>query len=220
MLLSATTVELRSSNQIRTSTFNIFGLLTHPFFHVSPILFLPGLACKHCFGGYGSGRFFPSSIKTLSDTSKTLNVLHNHMMRCRKCPAEIREKLEQLRGSHDEERAKMKFGSQKAFFARIWERLHGKGFPVQLKREENGSAVKAATQKGSRKSANTHDDNEGESQSSVKQKRSIPKAQRSPKQKPKSSQKHQIKEEATEKEPSDSGAKRQKVTEANDYATF
>ena len=85
----------------------------------------PGLACRHCFGGYGSGRFFPSSIKTLSDTSKTLNVLHNHMMRCRKCPPDVRETLEKLRGSHDEERAKMKFGSQKAFFARIWDRLHG-----------------------------------------------------------------------------------------------
>jgi hypothetical protein len=85
----------------------------------------PGLACRHCFGGYGSGRFFPSSIKTLSDTSKTLNVLHNHMMRCRKCPADVRELLEKLRGTHDDERSKMKFGSQKAFFARIWDRLHG-----------------------------------------------------------------------------------------------
>jgi hypothetical protein len=86
----------------------------------------PGLACRHCFGGYGSGRFFPSTIKTLSDTSKTLNVLHNHMMRCRKCPSDVKESLEKLRVSHDEERSKMKFGSQKAFFGRIWERLHAK----------------------------------------------------------------------------------------------
>jgi hypothetical protein len=93
----------------------------------------PGLACRHCFGGYGSGRFFPSSIKTLSDTSKTLNVLHNHMMRCRKCPADVKENLEKLRGIHDEERAKMKFGSQKAFFGRIWERLHGKDHPASMK---------------------------------------------------------------------------------------
>jgi hypothetical protein len=84
----------------------------------------PGLACRHCFGGYGSGRFFPSTIKTLSDTSKTLNVLHNHMMRCRKCPSNVKEDLEKLRVSHDEERSKMKFGSQKAFFGRIWDRLH------------------------------------------------------------------------------------------------
>ena len=93
----------------------------------------PGLACRHCFGGYGSGRFFPSTIKTLSDTSKTLNVLHNHMMRCRKCPADIKERLERQRVSHDDERAKMKFGSQKAFFGRIWERLHGGSGPPARK---------------------------------------------------------------------------------------
>jgi len=85
-----------------------------------------GLACRHCYGGYGSGRFFPSSIKTMSDTSKTLNVLHSHMMRCRKCPSDIRATLDKLRATHDEERAKMKFGSQKAFFTKIWIRLHGK----------------------------------------------------------------------------------------------
>ena len=94
-----------------------------------------GLACRHCFGGYGSGRFFPSSIKTLSDTSKTLNVLHNHMMRCRKCPPEVRDTLDGLRKSHDEQRAKMKFGSQKAFFARIWDRLHFKDNSVNSKRK-------------------------------------------------------------------------------------
>jgi hypothetical protein len=92
----------------------------------------PGLACRHCFGGYGSGRFFPSSIKTLSDTSKTLNVLHTHMMRCRKCPQEVRDTLGKLRVSHDEERGKMKFGSQKAFFAKVWERLHHKNGDLGL----------------------------------------------------------------------------------------
>jgi len=96
----------------------------------------PGLACRHCFGGYGSGRFFPSSIKTLSDTSKTLNVLYNHMMRCRKCPMEVRETLEKLRKVHDEQRAKMKFGSQKAFFARIWDRLHDNDPTVDSKKRK------------------------------------------------------------------------------------
>jgi len=102
-----------------------------------------GLACRHCFGGYGSGRFFPSSIKTLSDTSKTLNVLHNHMMRCRKCPKDIRAELDRTRNTHDEERAKMKFGSQKAFFAKIWSRLHdnrpgGGSIPAPSPKSTNG----------------------------------------------------------------------------------
>ena len=104
----------------------------------------PGLACRHCFGGYGSGRFFPSSIKTLSDTSKTLNVLHNHMMRCRKCPPEVRETLEKLRTTHDEERAKMKFGSQKAFFARIWDRLHKNDTSILRKRAPTAAKRKMA----------------------------------------------------------------------------
>lgn len=95
-----------------------------------------GLACMHCYGGYGSGRFFPSTIKTMSDTSKTLNVLHSHMMKCRKCPDEVRERLIRLRDGHDEERARMKFGSQKAFFVNIWQRLHGEMPPrVAMKRK-------------------------------------------------------------------------------------
>ena len=89
-----------------------------------------GLACRHCYGGFGSGRFFPSSIKTMSDTSKTLNVLHSHVMRCRKCPEEVKEQLQKYRATHDSERAKLKFGSQKAFFAKIWNRLHGEEYDL------------------------------------------------------------------------------------------
>ena len=89
----------------------------------------PGLACRHCFGGFGSGRFFPSSIKTLSDTSKTLNVIFNHMKKCRLCPKDTQTKLEKLRETHDDERSAMKFGSQKAFFANVWGRIHLDGNP-------------------------------------------------------------------------------------------
>jgi hypothetical protein len=92
----------------------------------------PGLACRHCYGSFGTGRFFPSSIKTLADTSKTLNVLFNHMERCRKCPLEVRSELAALHATHDDERAQMKFGSQKAFFTLVWQRLHGKATPDSI----------------------------------------------------------------------------------------
>jgi hypothetical protein len=72
-----------------------------------------GLACRHCIESYGSGRFFPASIKTLSDTSKTLDVINNHMVRCSNIPTTIVAELGILRQSHDIERAEMKFGSQK-----------------------------------------------------------------------------------------------------------
>jgi len=85
----------------------------------------PGLACRHCSNGKGCGRFFPSSIKTMSDTSKTQDVLHNHMLRCQQCPLRVKVGLQTLRLRHDEERSNLRFGSQRAFYVCIWTRLHG-----------------------------------------------------------------------------------------------
>mmetsp|Transcript_3852 Transcript_3852/g.8196 ORF Transcript_3852/g.8196 Transcript_3852/m.8196 type:complete len:611 (-) Transcript_3852:141-1973(-) len=83
-----------------------------------------GLACRHCFGAYGTGRFFPSSVKTMSDASKTLDVIYKHVMKCKTCPADIKVGLRNLREFHDSERSKMPFGNQRAFFTKIWGRLH------------------------------------------------------------------------------------------------
>jgi len=83
-----------------------------------------GLACRHCFGGFGAGRFFPSSIKTLSDTSKTLDVILSHLERCREIPKSVVDDLMKAKKTHEIERGNCRFGSQKAFFTRIWKRLH------------------------------------------------------------------------------------------------
>jgi hypothetical protein len=83
-----------------------------------------GLACRHCVGEYGSGRFFPSSVKTMSDASKTLDVVYKHMCKCKKCPPKVKNALIDLRRFHDSERSKMPFGNQRAFFTKIWSRLH------------------------------------------------------------------------------------------------
>ena len=72
-----------------------------------------GLACRHCYGGFGAGRFFPSSLKTLSDTSKTLNVVHAHLERCRHVPKSVLDDLAKAKNTHEIERSNMKFGSQK-----------------------------------------------------------------------------------------------------------
>jgi hypothetical protein len=72
-----------------------------------------GIACRHCFGGFGAGRFFPSSIKTLSDTSKTLDVIFAHFERCREVPKSVMDEIAKAKISHEAERANLKFGSQK-----------------------------------------------------------------------------------------------------------
>ena len=86
----------------------------------------PGISCLHCNGSLKKGgRFFPSTIKTMADTKKTLISIHNHLLKCQNCPDEVREKLVRLKGLHEIERQGQKYGSQKAFFTRIWTRLHG-----------------------------------------------------------------------------------------------
>lgn len=99
-----------------------------------------GIACRHCYPQFGNGRYFPSSLKTLSDTSKTLNVLNAHLLRCRSCPEEIREELKQAHESHASERSDLPFGSQKALFTKIWERLHGKIPVAQPPKDEDESS--------------------------------------------------------------------------------
>jgi hypothetical protein len=89
-----------------------------------------GITCRHCISDYGTGRFFPSSIKTLADATKTLNVLHTHILKCRKCPTSIKNELNELRLSHDSERDELIFGSLKEFYSRVWLRLHPYNDPV------------------------------------------------------------------------------------------
>ena len=83
-----------------------------------------GLGCRHCSGIHGSGRFFPSSVKTMADASKSLDVIYRHVIKCKNCPWEIKSQLRNLREIHDSERNNMPFGNQRAFFVKVWDRLH------------------------------------------------------------------------------------------------
>lgn len=69
----------------------------------------PGLACKHCFGGNGSGRFFPLTLKTFSDVSKSLHVLRNHLVKCAKAPASLSAKVSRLYDQHYNDKVRKRF---------------------------------------------------------------------------------------------------------------
>ncbi|KAL7470434.1 hypothetical protein ACHAXS_010662 [Conticribra weissflogii] len=84
----------------------------------------PGLACKHCFGGNGSGRFFPLTLKTFSDVSKSLHVLRNHLVKCAKAPNGMAITVNKLYNRHEKDKQSTPFGSQKIFFDLVWKRLH------------------------------------------------------------------------------------------------
>ena len=87
-----------------------------------------GLACRHCIGQAGSGRYFPSSEASLSQTTTSQTIL-NHVRNCRMVPVSIREELESMKKSKIGEKGKAvgkpKHGGRKIFFHRLWCRVQG-----------------------------------------------------------------------------------------------
>jgi hypothetical protein len=90
----------------------------------------PGLACHHCFGAIGSRRFFPSTVETMCNYSKTVVLWHNHMILC-ECLDEIAKKnLSNLFALRKQERFEKKLRSETVFFAELWARLHKKSLKL------------------------------------------------------------------------------------------
>jgi len=87
----------------------------------------PGLACKHCVGQAGCGRYFPATEGSLSQTT-TSQTLLNHVRNCRRCPIEIREQLDIMKKAKAKPEYKKahkpKHGGRKVFFKRLWCRIH------------------------------------------------------------------------------------------------
>jgi hypothetical protein len=110
----------------------------------------PGLACKHCVGQAGCGRYFPASEASLSQTTTSQTIM-NHVRNCRRCPAEIRENLELMKRSRmgpDGKKAdKPKHGGRKVFFHRLWCRLQG----IPMKEEKSSSKKEKKRKKASPK---------------------------------------------------------------------
>ena len=88
----------------------------------------PGMACRHCkegTPGFRKGCYFPSSIKTISDSKKTLYSIHKHLMKCSSCPEETKRQLNYLFSSHLAMcKSNNRHGNQRAFFRQIWLKLH------------------------------------------------------------------------------------------------
>jgi hypothetical protein len=94
----------------------------------------PGFTCTHCKGTKSrtGGRYFPSSIKTMSDSKKTLFAISRHLSICKKCPQEVKDNVENLMSDHLESRKRNnRQGTQRAFFRNIWAFLH----PLERKGE-------------------------------------------------------------------------------------
>jgi hypothetical protein len=71
----------------------------------------------------GYGRYFPSSLRSLAQADSCQQIIKHITSKCTKCPAEIRSVIIEMHLLEKSER--IKYGSRRIFFKRVWNRLHG-----------------------------------------------------------------------------------------------
>lgn len=129
----------------------------------------PGLACKHCVGQAGCGRYFPASEASLSQTTTSQTIM-NHVRNCRRCPIEIRENLEIMKRARmgpDGKRAdKPKHGGRKVFFHRLWCRIQGvpmeEGKGETREKKKRGKKAASGKKSSKKRSASIASDSDGD----------------------------------------------------------
>lgn len=84
-----------------------------------------GFQCRHCSGHAGLGKYFPTSPKALSTNSTTQNIF-SHLLKCRKCPDDLKERLKSLKYDKGRHWTRRTTGWRQKFFEQLWKRLHGK----------------------------------------------------------------------------------------------
>ncbi|KAL3827705.1 hypothetical protein ACHAXA_000578 [Cyclostephanos tholiformis] len=104
-----------------------------------------GVECKHCAGKIDGRKFFWSSV---SAAESNFVSVHSHMLTCKYIPEPLRAELTMLKTLRREQTTRLKTGSQKAFFIRVWSRLHGEPVPPQPSDETNKSGMDKLPQKG------------------------------------------------------------------------
>lgn len=87
----------------------------------------PGLECKHCLpldADERQGRYFPTSVKGLTDPSFSHSLL-SHLLKCPGCHPSTKNALLTLKRVNAVQIANIKRGLKKDFMDIVWERLHG-----------------------------------------------------------------------------------------------
>lgn len=97
-----------------------------------------GVECKHCAGQVDSRKFFWSSVSAVESNFVSV---HTHMLECRMVPHDLKNRLIELKQIRKEQTAALRTGSQKAFFARVWRRLHDEDDPTMPDRPMGSTMV-------------------------------------------------------------------------------
>lgn len=80
-----------------------------------------GLQCIHCSTNDYSRKFYWSTVDRLANSFAEIPA---HILKCKSCPADVRDALLVLKDRHPTQMSSRPRGSQKVFFRRVWRRLH------------------------------------------------------------------------------------------------
>jgi len=97
-----------------------------------------GVECKHCAGQVDSRKFFWSSVSAVESNFVSV---HTHMLECRMVPKPLKDHLIELKKLRKAQTAELMTGSQKAFFRRVWERLHKEEIVAPKEKQEKQKAT-------------------------------------------------------------------------------
>lgn len=104
----------------------------------------PGLSCKHCCGQPGFGRFFPSTLRSLAQTTTSHTIMKHVTTKCRYSPPEIGQTILELQlqqatqEAASSDNARPRYGSRKTFFQNIWGRIHNIRTPDDSSEDDSG----------------------------------------------------------------------------------
>ena len=101
----------------------------------------PGVVCRHCLGEGGEGRYFFTTIESLTTLS---TVFEKHIMKCAYVPADVKKAVVTARSKHAEQRKAYPNGAQQAYFNRLWDRLRS----MKIAGTTSSSAVPLAKMNG------------------------------------------------------------------------
>jgi hypothetical protein len=102
-----------------------------------------GVECKHCAGQVDGRKFFWSSVSAVESNFVSV---HTHMLECRMVPDSLKQHLVELKKLRKEQTASLRTGSQKAFFARVWERLHDDEYSRDKEKNAKGDNLQNDTE--------------------------------------------------------------------------
>ena len=97
----------------------------------------PGLVCRHCLGKYGEGKYFFSSMESLSTCYP---VLEKHYHKCPDTPLAIKNEIANARALHIQQRRLKQSGTQQAVFVKLWNRMMKCSKPAVISSLQNGSS--------------------------------------------------------------------------------